>query len=84
MRMERPPGRRGSRVRRSGAFGVLLYRVDVDGEYACAVVGEERGERAAYHFGSYDKVLGIKVMGFGWDSPVDHGYGAAVGAIAVG
>ena len=32
-------GRRGSG--RSGALGVLLYRIDIDGEYARAVVREE-------------------------------------------
>ena len=90
MRMERPLRRRGARrLGHSGAFGVLVYRVDVDGEHACAVVCEERRERAAYHFRSFFcPVVRINEVEGGREGgeslPVEDGYGAAVGAVAVG
>ena len=73
---------------RGGAFIVLLYRIDVDGKDACAVVREERRERAAYHFRSFvlRRLFLVDIGREGWASrlPVDDGYGAAVGAVAVG
>ena len=73
---------------RGGAFIILLYRIDVDGKDACAVVREERRERAAYHFRSFvlRRVFLVDIGREGWASrlPVDDGYGAAVGAVAVG
>ena len=73
---------------RSGAFIVFLYRIDVDGKDACTVVREERRERAAYHFRSFvlRRLFLVDIGREGWASrlPVDDGYGAAVGAVAVG